>query len=68
MQGGDARSSVTSHSLNKRKVIPLISQFMSVSDKFSFLREEQKEAVRSERLNSKAKEFCNKEGLFRKGR
>ena len=33
---------------------------MSVSDRFSFLREWQKEAVRSEELNSKAREFCNK--------
>jgi len=62
------RSDVTSHSLNKRKVISLISQFMSVSDRFSFLQEEQKEAVRSKRLNSKAREFCNKDGLFCKGR
>ena len=50
------------------RVILLISQFMFMSDRFSFLQEEQKEAVRSERLYSKAKECCNKGGLFCKGR
>jgi len=50
------------------RVIPFISQFMSVSDRFSFLREWQKEAVRSKGLNSKAREFCKKRGLFRNGR
>jgi len=42
------------------RVIPLISQVLSMSDRFSFLREEQKEAVRSEMLNSKARNSVTK--------
>ena len=53
-----------SHLSFTTRVIPFISQFMSMSDRFSFLQGGQKEAVRSEELNSKAREFCNKEGLF----
>jgi len=66
--GKGVREAVSLPVVHDKEVVPLISQFMSVSDRFSFLQEWQKEAVRSEELNSKAREFCNEKGLFRNGR
>jgi len=66
--GKGVQEAVSLPVVHDKEVVPLISQFMSVSDRFSFLWEWQKEAVRSEVLNSKAREFCNKGGLFRSGR